>query len=90
MIKCSFDYKDLCYRSLTKQCGFNSERYDGATQEVIQFINGMYYREKIIRYYKTMHDWHKEGKMSFSHDDIIPPLLISYNNNGYVFVSDII
>jgi hypothetical protein len=89
MIKCSFDYKDLCYKCFTEKRGTNSERYDGATQEVLE-LDHRSFKYKTCRYYKTMHDWHKEGKMSFEHDGTIPPLLISYNNNGYVFISDII
>ena len=89
MIKCSFDYKDLCYRSLSKERGALSERYDGATQEVWE-LDHKSFKYKTNRYYKTMHDWLKDGKLSFDYDDGIPPLLISYNNNGYVFISDII
>lgn len=88
MISCTFQYADLSYRARLQSYP-TSERYDGATQEVLSKYN-MRSNHGFTRYYKTMQDWLKEGKMSFEHDGTIPPLLISYNNNGYVFMSDLI
>lgn len=72
-------------RDMTHKISILFARYDGATQICLNKD-----QPRTIRFYKTFQKYNDpKGYQAYS-GNTIPPLLISYNNNGYVFMSDII